>query len=131
MIVDLSDRLVPDDLWALIDQLLPTPPLRPQGGGMARVDSRQLLVAMVFCVTSGSAWRTISPIFGVAMATLYRRFREWTEAGVWEKLLVSAEGSGNKDWICAVAHAMLARDQVGRRPKKVSFYEEQVGIQST
>lgn len=37
---ELSRRLVPDKLWALVAPLIPPVKTRPQGGGMSRVDDR-------------------------------------------------------------------------------------------
>jgi transposase len=50
---ELSRRLVPDELWALVEPLIPPAKARPQGGGMGRVDDRAVFTAIVFMLTSG------------------------------------------------------------------------------
>jgi transposase len=82
----LAGRLVPDPLWEMITPLIPPAAIRPQGGGRSRVDDRPVLVAIVFIVTSGTAWGKLPRSFGVAVPTAYRRFREWTAADVWTGL---------------------------------------------
>ena len=77
---DLSQRLVPDELWALAQPLLPGFVPRPQGGGTAGVDDRAVFTAIVFVLTSGCAWRHLPPSFGVTVPTAHRRFTEWTAA---------------------------------------------------
>jgi transposase len=52
---DLSLRLVPNELWALAQPLIPGFDLRPQGGGTAPVDDRAVFTAIVFVLTSGCA----------------------------------------------------------------------------
>ncbi|MFF3129863.1 transposase [Streptomyces sp. NPDC057908] len=55
MRVDLSRRLVPDELWELTSPLLPRFKSRPQGGGTAPVDERAVFAAVVYVLTSGCA----------------------------------------------------------------------------
>lgn len=52
-------RLVPDELWALVEPLIPMAPVRRQGGGIRRVDDRAVFTAIVFVLTSGCAWRDL------------------------------------------------------------------------
>ena len=86
MVDELSRRLVPDELWALVEPLIPPAKTRPQGGGMSRVDDRAVFTAIVFVLTSGCAWRHLPPSFGVTVPTAHRRFTEWTQAGLWRRL---------------------------------------------
>jgi Putative transposase of IS4/5 family (DUF4096) len=93
----LAARLVPDELWAAISPLLPEARERPQGGGARRRDDRPVLVAVVYVVATGTAWRKIPPWCGVSHATAYRRFAEWTAAQVWERLRdAPGPGHGNR-----------------------------------
>ncbi|MEV6703511.1 transposase [Streptomyces sp. NPDC051453] len=78
---DLSQHLVPDELWAPVAPLLPSFAARPQGGGIAACDERAVLTAVVYALTSGCAWRHVPPIFGTSPATAHRRFTVGTEAG--------------------------------------------------
>ncbi|MFI6645784.1 transposase [Streptomyces sp. NPDC050504] len=88
--VDLSQRLVPDELWELVAPLLPSFAARPQGGGTAPCDERAVFTAAVYVLTSGCAWRHLPPTFGMPSATAHRRFTVWTGAGLW----ASAEPGG-------------------------------------
>ena len=71
---DLSQRLVPDDLWALVEPVLPSFRSRPQGGGTAPIDQRTVFTAVVYVLTSGCTWRYLPPMFGVSPATAHPRF---------------------------------------------------------
>ena len=43
----MSLRLVPDELWASVEPLIPKFKARPQGGGTAPVDNRAVFTAIV------------------------------------------------------------------------------------
>jgi transposase len=82
----LSLRLVPDELWALVEPLVPKFAPRPQGGGTAPLDARVVFTAIVYVLTSGCSWRDLPPSFGVPFQTAHRRFNEWTKVGLWRRL---------------------------------------------
>jgi transposase len=114
---DLSQRLVPDELWALAEPLIPQFSRRPQGGGTAPVDDRAVFTAIVFVLTSGCAWRYLPPSFGVTVPTAHRRFTEWTKAGLWPRLhraVLDELGSHALiDWSRAVADGASVRAKKG------------------
>jgi transposase len=99
---ELSRRLVPDELRALVEPLIPPRKTRPQGGGMSRVDDRAVFTSIVFVLTSGCAWRHLPPSFGVTVPTAHRRFTEWTAVGLWRDVhravLDELGGKGMIDW---------------------------------
>ena len=118
LVVDeLSKRLVPDELWALAEPLLPEFTPRPQGGGTAPTDERAVFTAVVFVLTSGCAWRMLPPSFGVTVPTAHRRFSAWTDAGLWRRLhraVLDELGSrGLIDWSRAVIDAASVRAKKG------------------
>jgi transposase len=114
---DLSRRLVPDELWALAQPLIPGFAPRPQGGGTTPVDDRAVFTAIVFVLTSGCAWRYLPPSFGVTVPTAHRRFTEWTKAGLWRRLhraVPDQLGSqGLIDWSRAVLDGASVRAKKG------------------
>lgn len=82
LVVDrLSLRLVPDELWALVEPLVPEFRPRPQGGGTAPVEAHAVFTAIVYVLTSGCAWRDLPPSFGVPFQTAHRRFSTWAKDG--------------------------------------------------
>ena len=101
------ERLVPDELWALFQRVVPEAPTRPQGGGRRRHGDRQVPAAIIFVATSGCTRAQLPPVFGPSGATAHRRFTEWTQARVRAKLhrLVLDElgARGELDWSrCAI-----------------------------
>ena len=75
----MSLRLVPDELWALVEPPIPAPKTRPQGGGVSRADDGAVFTADVFVLTSGCMWRHLPHGFRVTVPTAHRRVAEWSQ----------------------------------------------------
>lgn len=104
----LSRRLVPDQMWALVQPLIPMPKVRPQGGGRTRVGDRAVFVAVVYVLTSGCAWRRLPVTFGIAVPTAYRRFVEWNGVRLWDKLFESVhDANGSTDNHALADHNLM------------------------
>jgi transposase len=78
--------IVPDGLWDVVEPLLPTVRVRPQGGGTANLDDEAVFAAVVYVLTTGCAWRHLPPCFGLSKSTVHRRFTIWTRDGLWGRL---------------------------------------------
>ena len=82
----MAKELVSDELWEIIEPLLPSEPPKPQGG-RPRVDDRAALSGIIFVLKSGIPWEMLPQEMGCGSGvTCWRRLREWQEAGVWERL---------------------------------------------
>jgi len=105
----LARRLVSDRLWELAMPLLPAFSARRQGGGSRPLDERSVFTAVVYVVTSGSAWRRMPEGFLVSPATAHRRFQAWTRAGFWRRLRAVAadefEPGPEREWALTIASA--------------------------
>ena len=77
--------LVPDDLWALVEPLLPKHTPSPKGG-KPRVPDRVCLTGIIFVLRTGIPWEDFPQEMGCCGMTLWNRLREWTAAGVWDAL---------------------------------------------
>jgi transposase len=118
VVVDrLSLRLVPDELWALVEPLIPKFTPRPQGGGTAPLDARAVFTAIVYVLTSGCSWRDLPPSFGVPFQTAHRRFDQWTKARLWRRLhhavLDELGSQGLLDWSRAIVDGACVRAKKG------------------
>jgi transposase len=110
---------MPDELWALVEPLIPEFRPRPQGGGTAPLPAHSVFTAIVYVLTSGCAWRDLPPSFGVPFQTAHRRFSQWTEAGLRHDLHHAAlDGLGSRgllDWSRAILDAASVRAKRGAR----------------
>lgn len=82
----MAKPLVTDDLWAVIEPLLPKPRRYPKGG-RPRVDDRAALTGILFVLKTGIPWEYLPPELGCGSGmTCWRRLRDWQKAGVWNRL---------------------------------------------
>jgi len=80
--------LVPDELWEVVQPLLPRPRARPGKRGRPPVDDRACLTGIVFVLRSGIPWEMLPQEMGCGSGmTCWRRLRYWQGRGVWKKLL--------------------------------------------
>ncbi len=98
----MAKPLVPDDLWAIVEPLLPALPPKPRGG-RPRVPDRAALAGIVFVLRSGIPWEMLPRELGCGSGmTCWRRLRDWQAAGVWEALhreLLDRLGAADRiDW---------------------------------
>lgn len=79
-------ELLPDELWNEVQPLLP-PHHVSKKGGRPPADDRLCLRALIFILWSGMPYNLLpAEVFGVSGVTVWRRFRDWTRAGVWLRL---------------------------------------------
>jgi transposase len=93
--------IVDDDLWELIEPLLPPWPARSPGP--RPVPDRRCLQGILFVLHTGIGWEDLPQEleFGSGM-TCWRRLQRWTEAGVFDQihqLLLARLNAANRiDW---------------------------------
>lgn len=82
----MAKPLVSDELWEIIEPLLPPEPPKPKGG-RPRVPDRAALTGIIFVLKSGIPWEMLPLEMGCGSGvTCWRRLRDWQAAGVWERL---------------------------------------------
>jgi transposase len=82
----MAKELVTDELWEVVEPLLPEEPPKPKGG-RPRVDDRAALTGILFVLKSGIPWEMLPQEMGCGSGmTCWRRLKEWNEVGVWEEL---------------------------------------------
>ena len=112
--------LVPDDLWATLEPLLPPVPAKPKGG-RPRVPERAALAGILFVLRTGIQWHEVPRELGCCGKTCWRRLRDWHRAGVWaavhRALLERLHGAGQLDWSrAALDSASVPAKRGARRP---------------
>ena len=87
------DALVPDDLWAVIEPLLPSEPEKPKGG-RPRASDRAALAGIILVLRTGMQWKHLPRSdVGCSGKTSWRRLGAWQAAGVWAALHADSDGS--------------------------------------
>ncbi|MFC9083563.1 IS5 family transposase [Streptomyces sp. NPDC057062] len=110
--------IVPDELWARIEPLLPVVQRRTDHPGRKRLDDRKVLSGILFVLYAGIPWEFLPQELGFGSGmTCWRRLRDWNDAGVWqrlhESLLAELNAAGALDWSRAVIDGSHVRAMKG------------------
>lgn len=108
--------IVSDELWSLIEPLLPDPAPRLVEG-RPRVPDRQALCGILFVLHTGIQWEYLPQELGFGSGmTCWRRLAAWNDAGLWDELhlvlLKKLRAAQKLDWSRAVidsSHVRAAR----------------------
>jgi transposase len=120
----MAKPLVTDDLWAVIQPLLPEHRPRPKGGRKP-LDDRAALTGLIFVLRTGIPWEFLPQEMGCGCGmTCWRRLRDWQAAGIWqtlhEVLLARLRGADRIDWSRAVADSASVRAVGGaKKPARI------------
>lgn len=80
----MAKPLVSDELWAIIEPLLPAEPPKPNGG-RPRIPDRACLTGIVFVLRTGIPWELLPQELGCGSGmTCWHRLRDGQAAGVWD-----------------------------------------------
>ena len=125
----MSKELVSNELWEIIEPLLPEEPPKPRGG-RPRVPDRAALAGIIFVLKSGIPWEMLPKEMGCGSgSTCWRRLRDWQEAGVWEELhraLLDRLGEADRiEWERAsLDSASVPAKRGDRRPARIRRTKE-------
>src|SRR3954449_1852803 len=113
----MAKPLLSDELWALIEPILPTWTPSPKGG-QPRLDDRKALTGILFVLKTGINWEDLPTEMGCGCGmTCWRRLRDWNEAGVWqglhERLLAELHEADRIDWDRALIDSSFVRARGG------------------
>jgi len=111
----MAKPLIEDDLWAVIEPLLPAPkPRRFRYPGRKPIENRPALTGIVFVLKTGIGWEDLPQEMGCGSGmTCWRRLQDWQAAGVWQRLhevlLARLQGANQIDWSRAVVDSAPLR----------------------
>ena len=102
------DRISDRD-WAVVSPFLPS----EQGRNCRPAhDNRLVFAGMLWILRSGAPWRDLPSTFG-KWNSVYRRFRRWCEAGVFDDLLETLVELGmTEDWRVQMVDSTVVRGHV-------------------
>jgi len=113
----MARQWVTDELWNEIQPLLPPERPKPKGG-RPRIPDRRCLIGIVFVLRTGCTWNDLPAELGCGDGTTcWRRFRAWSEAGVWQavwqRILNTLGRDGRVDLSRAVVDSASVRAVFG------------------
>jgi transposase len=117
----MAKPLLDDDLWKLIEPILPPAKCRRfRYPGRKPIGHRQALCGILFVLKTGIGWEYLPLEMGCGSGmTCWRRLRDWQKAGVWKKihamLLEKLHEADQIDWSRAVVDSASVRAVFGGR----------------
>ena len=94
---------VPDELWERVERYIPKR-VRHAEGGRPPIADRRAMNGILYRLKTGCQWDAIPDAFG-SRSTCYRRFVEWTKAGVfrmmWIEMLLLYDEQRGVEWAWA------------------------------
>jgi transposase len=99
----MASPLVPDELWEVVEPLIPKVERRYRHPGRKRIPDRQTLTGILFVLKTGIPWEDLPQEMGCGSGvTCWRRLDEWQRLGVWrqlhEVLLAKLNAADRIDW---------------------------------
>ena len=114
---------ISDKLWEKIEPLLPPRKPHPLGCHNPRVPDRNAMNAILFVLRTGAQWNSLDATGICSCSSAYRRFREWTDAGVfeqfWRQGLVAYEQMQGIDWSWLSMDGVMTKASVAGSKKRV------------
>lgn len=118
----MAKPLVSDELWQLVEPLIPKVERRHRFPGRKRIDDRKVLTGILFVLQTGIPWEYLPKEMGCGSGmTCWRRLKEWQEQGVWrrlhELLLAKLNEVERIDWSRAVIDSSHVRAVGGAKKR--------------
>ena len=122
-----SERELTDDQWAALAPHLP--PQRARTGRPAK-DHRTVVEGVLWRLRTGAPWRDLHEHFG-KWGSVYRQFRRWTVAGVWDVILdaLNREGGG-LDAVQMIDSTVVRAHQHAAGAKKGALRAKVLGVRA-
>lgn len=110
--------LLSDELWEILEPILPSPPTPGPKGGRPPVGNRATLTGILFVLKTGIPWEDLPCEMGCGSGmTCWRRLRDWQADGTWDKihklLLDHLRGADKIDWSRALIDSSSVRSAFG------------------
>src|SRR5439155_10331461 len=106
---------IPDDLWFIVQHVLPRKELQ-RSRGRPWIPPRRILDAVLYVLRTGCQWKAVPREFGSG-STVHRRFQRWVDHGVWEAmwrlLLQYYDAAESLEWTWQSADASLHKAPLG------------------
>lgn len=115
-------------MWVEIERLLPPRPSHPLGCHRPRVPDRDAMNAILFVLRTGCQWNALSATGICSCSSAYRRFREWTDAGVflelWRRQLIDYDRIKGIEWEWLAADGAMTKSPPRRRTNRAQSHRQ-------
>ena len=117
----MAKPLLTDELWELVEPLLP-PLKRSPKGGRPPIGNREALTGILFVLKTGIAWEDLPQEMGCGCGmTCWRRLTAWQAAGVWDQLhrllLAKLHRADQINWSRALVDSAMLKALTGGKKR--------------
>ena len=106
-----------------MEPLLPKPKKHPLGCHRPRVPNRKAMNAIFFILRTGAQWNSLDATGICSCSSAYRRFREWSDAGVfeefWKQGLLAYDQIEGIDWSWIAIDGTMTKAPLAGSKKRV------------
>jgi len=88
-------KVLRDDQWDAIKDALPGKRGDP---GRSGDDNRRFVEAVVWIGKNGAKWRSLPIVFG-HWSGVHKRFKRWSDKGVWQMIFNTLAASADTEWL--------------------------------
>jgi transposase len=118
----MAKPLVTDELWAVVQPLLPRHRVPRCKGGRPPLPDRAAFTGMLFVLKTGIPWEYLPRELGCGCGmSCWRRLRDWHKAGVFKRLhrelLGELRQAGRIDWSRALVDSASIRAMHGGKKR--------------
>ena len=110
----MAREVLSDEQWSRIRPLLPR--LRDRVGRPYETEHRVTVEGILWIARTGAPWRDLPERFG-KWISVYQRFRRWTHAGIFERLMATIEADLDFDVIMVDGTFVKAHQHAAGAPK--------------
>ena len=105
---------ITDQQWQRVAHLLPG---KVGDVGQSAADNRLFINAVLWIARSGAPWRDLPERFGL-WNSVYRRFRRWAKAGVWQKVFEDLQ-EPDLEWLMIDSTVVRAHQHAAGQKKAI------------
>ena len=126
----MAKPIVSDELWEIVEPLIPEVKRRERYPGRKRIADRKVLTGILYVLKTGIPWEELPQEMGCGSGvTCWRRLAEWQKQGVWQRLhevlLARLNAAGEIDWQRAAIDSSHVRAFGGaRKPARAQWTAE-------
>jgi transposase len=132
----MAKPLVPDELWGIVEPLIPKRRCARSKGGRPPLDDRSALAGILFVLKTGIPWEYLPQEMGCGSGmSCWRKLRDWHQAGVWKKLhrtlLGKLREADRIDWSRGLVDSASVRAVHGGKKRAITPWTAGKRVRST